>query len=192
MAYASHRNAIAICSRSGQKMLRKDMVEDGYLRGVLVHPDWRDPSAPQEEPFDPDEGIAIYKPAPDTVAPYPPYSAVLAVAKSGSDAVATWTQQDVPWGTVNNWTVWRKLPAGGSLFLKVATIVPVYPADFIIQTTDRIKGDSASGLVTGLTWTDIGYTANSQYYLIGNFTGANTSEGSGFSSSAPSNIVTRA
>jgi len=187
MPYASPKRTIAICNRSGQQMLRKDMVEDGYLRGMLVHPEWYDPIEPQEEPFDPEEGIAIYKPAPDLVAPYPPYSAVLAGGPVGADFVMSWTQQDVPWGTLNNWTVWRKNP--GSTFIKIATLLPVIPVDFFIQTTDQIKGDPLS-VVTGLAYTDLGYPNGAQYYVVGNFVGANISEDAGFVSSAPSNTLT--
>jgi len=38
--YARGRNAVAECQRSGQKMLYRDLVEDGHVPGLLVHPNW--------------------------------------------------------------------------------------------------------------------------------------------------------
>jgi hypothetical protein len=59
--------AIGFCQRSGIKMLLKDMVEDGHIRGLMVHPDWWEPRHPQEYDLrrdDPLEGV-LDNPMPD-------------------------------------------------------------------------------------------------------------------------------
>ena len=63
--YARGRNAIAECQRSGQKMYYRDLVEDGHVPGLLVHPDWWEPKHPQEIPVEIDDPIALYRPAPE-------------------------------------------------------------------------------------------------------------------------------
>jgi len=49
--YAKGRHALAECQRSGQKMRYRDLVEDGHVPGLLVHPDWWEPKHPQLGPF---------------------------------------------------------------------------------------------------------------------------------------------
>lgn len=110
--FARYKNAVAICNRSGWKMYRADMVEDGYLKGLLVHPEWYDPPQPQEEPFDPEEGIAIWKPAPDLIPP--PLPPVVSIAGN----VLTWTQPDSPSTTLLYWQVWRNVPNPPRLLLR--------------------------------------------------------------------------
>ena len=63
--YAKGRNAVAECQRSGQKMRYRDLVEDGHVPGLLVHPDWWEPKHPQEIPVEIHDPIALYKPAPE-------------------------------------------------------------------------------------------------------------------------------
>ena len=63
--YARGRNAVAECQRSGQKMRYRDLVEDGHVPGLLVHPDWWEPKHPQEIPVEIDDPIALYRPAPE-------------------------------------------------------------------------------------------------------------------------------
>lgn len=67
--YAKGRKAIAECQRSGQKMRYRDLVEDGHIPGLLVHPDWYEPKHPQETPVRLDDPIALYKPAPEISVP---------------------------------------------------------------------------------------------------------------------------
>jgi hypothetical protein len=184
MPYAKPKQTIAICNRSGAKMLRKDMVEDGYLRGLLVHPDWYDPPHPQEGKWDPEEGIAIWKPAPDLM-PTPP-SPVAAGNRVGANATITWTQVDPPGSTVKRWEVWRNINNGLG-FLKLGTALPIYPQGFFVQGADQIKGDSAA--VTGLTFTDTGSAAGYKYYVIA-VTYDTSIENTDGLASAPSNTVT--
>ena len=53
--YARGRRAIAECQRSGQKMRYRDLVEDGHVNGLLVHPTWWEPKHPQEIPVEIDD-----------------------------------------------------------------------------------------------------------------------------------------
>ena len=63
--YAKGRHAVAECQRSGQKMRYRDLVEDGHVPGLLVHPDWWEPKHPQETPPDLSDPIALRRPAPE-------------------------------------------------------------------------------------------------------------------------------
>lgn len=63
--YAKGRNAVAECQRSGQKMRYRDLVEDGHVPGLLVHPSWWEPKHPQEIPVEISDPIALYRPAPE-------------------------------------------------------------------------------------------------------------------------------
>ena len=63
--YAKGRHAVAECQRSGQKMKYRDLVEDGHIPGLLVHPDWWEPKHPQETPPDMTDPIALHRPAPE-------------------------------------------------------------------------------------------------------------------------------
>ena len=67
--YAIGKNAIAECQRSGQKMRYQDLVEDGHIPGLLVHPDWYEPRHPQELPVDGSDAIALYRPSPEISVP---------------------------------------------------------------------------------------------------------------------------
>ena len=67
--YARGSHAVGECARSGIKMLRRNMVEDGQYPGLLVHPGWREDKHPQEIPPDVDDPIALYKPAPEQSKP---------------------------------------------------------------------------------------------------------------------------
>jgi hypothetical protein len=195
--YARNKNAVAICNRSGQKMMRAHMVEDGYLKGLLVHPDWYDPYHPQERPFDPDEGIAIYKPAPDLM-PVPP-SAVLSGVRTGATATFSWLQPDPPGSTVVNWTIWRNTQTGLG-FILLATVIPTVAPDYMVQGPDSIP--SVDGVVSqppvrgqiydyqgGAAYTDTGSAAGYQYYVV-TLTADTSTEDSNGLLSAPSNTIT--
>lgn len=64
-SYAKGKNAVAECQRSGQKMKYRDLVEDGHIPGLLVHPDWWEPKHPQEIPVDVTDAVALFRPAPE-------------------------------------------------------------------------------------------------------------------------------
>ena len=63
--YAYGVRAKAECQRSGQKMAYGDLVEDGHIPGLLVHPDWYEPRHPQETPVDASDSEALWHPAPE-------------------------------------------------------------------------------------------------------------------------------
>lgn len=67
--YAKGRHALAECQRSGQKMRYRDLVEDGHVPGLLVHPDWWEPKHPQEIPPNMDDPVALWRPAPEISKP---------------------------------------------------------------------------------------------------------------------------
>lgn len=46
-------------------MKYRDLVEDGHIEGLLVHPDWWEPKHPQEIPVEVTDPIALYRPAPE-------------------------------------------------------------------------------------------------------------------------------
>ena len=67
--YAKGTHAIAECQRSGQKMKYSDLLEDGHIEGLLVHPDWWEPKHPQEIPVAVDDPVALWRPSPEISIP---------------------------------------------------------------------------------------------------------------------------
>jgi hypothetical protein len=67
--YARGEKALGECARSGRRMRRRDMVEDGYMKGMLVDPAWREPEHPQEKLPDVRDPIGIFRPAPELSKP---------------------------------------------------------------------------------------------------------------------------
>lgn len=67
--YAKGKHALAECQRSGMKMAYRDLVEDGHIPGLLVHPDWYEPKHPQETVPDMNDPVALYRPAPEISVP---------------------------------------------------------------------------------------------------------------------------
>ena len=63
--FARGRHAVAECQRSGQKMRYVDLVEDGHIPGLLVHPDWWEPHHPQEDPVSVTDPVALWRPSPE-------------------------------------------------------------------------------------------------------------------------------
>lgn len=56
-----------------------DLVEDGHIPGLLVHPDWYEPRHPQELPVDTSDAVALWKPSPE-----------LSANEGEFDVLATW------------------------------------------------------------------------------------------------------
>lgn len=50
-------------------MRYRDLVEDGHIPGLLVHPDWYEPRHPQELPIDVSDAIPLWNPAPELSVP---------------------------------------------------------------------------------------------------------------------------
>jgi hypothetical protein len=63
--YAKGSKAWGICQKSGGRYLRSELVEDGYFKGLLVHPKWKDGPHPQERPVTVQDAMAIRKPSPE-------------------------------------------------------------------------------------------------------------------------------
>lgn len=67
VSFAKGRRAWGECQRSGQRLLRRRMVKDGYYKGMLVHPDWLEHEHPQDKPLSQrqlNDPVVIRKPAP--------------------------------------------------------------------------------------------------------------------------------
>jgi len=60
-------NAVGVCARSGRKMRLSDMVEDGYLPGLMVDPAWREPEEPQETFITPIDEASVDNPSPENI-----------------------------------------------------------------------------------------------------------------------------
>ena len=43
-------------------MRYRDLVEDGHVPGLLVHPDWWEPRHPQELPVDTSDAVSLWRP----------------------------------------------------------------------------------------------------------------------------------
>jgi hypothetical protein len=67
--YSQGRRALAECGRSGKRVPYRDLVDDGYIKGLRVAPDWFEPEHPLDKPVDASEGIALYRPAPEISIP---------------------------------------------------------------------------------------------------------------------------
>ena len=118
--HASGRLSKAECQRSGQKMWYRDLVEDGHVPGLLVHPDWWEPWHPQEDPVYTDDPIALFRPSPEISVTSNPAQATtppLAANNTVAQIAATGTTQIVLTNALVNQTygteIWIALDAGG-------------------------------------------------------------------------------
>jgi hypothetical protein len=84
--YADGALAWGECRRSGKRVLRRDMVEDDQIPGMLVARDWYEPRHPQEFPISVTDPEALWKPSPENV------SGETAIAALG----AAWSPAAVP------------------------------------------------------------------------------------------------
>jgi hypothetical protein len=159
--YARGRRARAECQRSGQKMFYKDLVEDGHIPGLLVHPDWWEPKHPQEIPVTVTDPIALYRPAPDLSSQDPDYgdpegggqgacaalpdtgnfpaSATLATTLTGGEFRLVLNEAVIyPIGEC----IFMELDGGGWFVSKSADVAP--SPTFIINFVSAFVGDAAS------------------------------------------------
>jgi hypothetical protein len=63
--YAKGTRAWGICQRSGARYLLSDLIEDGRIPGLLVHPSWYEPFQQQERPIDVSDPQALRDPSPE-------------------------------------------------------------------------------------------------------------------------------
>lgn len=157
--FARGRRAIAECQRSGQKMLYRDLVEDGHITGLLVHPDWWEPKHPQEIPPDVTDPIALSRPAPEIsipigygdaenldggVTPTTPLGSV-----SGTTAVAMtvgdfqMTSASAVVYPFNEW-LFIELNGGGTYFVSRITTGATEPT-FLLPFTSAFAGAADAG-----------------------------------------------
>lgn len=70
MSYARGNKAWGECARSGKRVLLREMVEDGYIPGLMVARDWYEPAHPQDIPItDIADPVALLHPAPEQSTP---------------------------------------------------------------------------------------------------------------------------
>lgn len=63
--YAKGKKAWGICQRSGKRVPYDDLVEDGYIKGLLVARDWYEPPHPQDTPVSVSDPVGLYRPSPE-------------------------------------------------------------------------------------------------------------------------------
>lgn len=63
--YASGKFAVGECSRSGRKMMLKDMMADGYYPNLIVDPNWWDDRHPQDSLPMVQDPTSLYHPSPE-------------------------------------------------------------------------------------------------------------------------------
>jgi hypothetical protein len=161
--YARGKNAVAECQRSGQKMRYRDLVEDGHISGLLVHPDWWEPKHPQEIPVEVTDPIALFRPAPEisipaghgdsenldggvtpTIPTTQPLGTLANTLSGGETSFTTEVAVRFAW---NHW-VFIELDAGGYFvsravegFSREGTSSPI----FLIPLTSTFSGAAAQG-----------------------------------------------
>lgn len=63
--YASDANTWGQCGRCGRRVRLRTLIEDGYVKGLLVEPRCYDGPHPQENIRPVDDPVAVKRPAPD-------------------------------------------------------------------------------------------------------------------------------
>lgn len=65
MKYSSGKNAWGRCMRCGDKVRYNELVADGNIPGLRVHPGCRDIKHPTEKPFNATDAVLLKHPSPD-------------------------------------------------------------------------------------------------------------------------------
>lgn len=134
-------------------MKRADMVEDGQVKGLLVHPDWWEPYHPLlvPPPLRAD-GLPKYRPSPDGV-PAPTAPALLGVL-TGSMSL-TWSAGTSSGSTIDYYYLYRS--DNGAAYTLLANIPVVVSQtvtnDGFIQTSTYAQPYVDNTLVGGHTYT---------------------------------------
>jgi hypothetical protein len=156
--YARGSQAWGMCQRCGLRALLRDLVFDGYMPGLRVHPECFDARHPQEFLQDVTDPIALWKPAPDEVAFTLPVLFVVAV---GPPVRLAWTSADFGAYTTGNYQVYRGLP--GNPYALLATFPNVYN----IVEDDQLRVHPGSpGIVETLIYVDSSVIADTYNYYI--------------------------
>lgn len=114
--YARGSEAWGLCQRCGLRFLLNDLVFDGYMPGLRVCADCYDSRHPQEFLQDVTDPIALWKPAPDSVAFTAP---VLSLVLLGPPVKLAWSIADFQAYTVGSYAVYRAIV--GQPFVLLAT-----------------------------------------------------------------------
>ncbi len=141
-------------------MKRSEMIEDGQIKGLLVHPDWWEPYHPQlvPPPMRPD-GLPKYRPAPDEVAP--PNASVLSGVLTTNKPVLTWTPAISGASNITQYQIWKNVDGG--LFSLLVTLPVTFDTNF------NLNGQFWQEVITyGSPYTDnaVLSTHTYQYYII--------------------------
>ena len=185
--YAKGRHAVAECQRSGQKMRYRDLVEDGHVPGLLVHPDWWEPKHPQEIPVEIDDPIALLRPAPeisieadygDPEAPTPPPTGpapndFCTTAAQTVTAGATQVVLDQATKYIIGQWVFITLDGGGTFISRITTTADT--PTFLVPFTSPFVGTATAGnqvcVGDGFILTQQNYTATVADYGVSNRNG---------------------
>jgi hypothetical protein len=150
--FAKGKQALALCQRSGRKMLYLDTVFDGVYPNMRVDPAWYEGKHPQENIFRVDDPVTLYRPAPPNFRTEAP---VLDAVISGQNINVSWTEASSDEGIVLSYTLYRALNDGD--FIEVGT----FP---VVRAWD--------GKVTSmpLSYTQVGYVSGTTYrfYVVAN------------------------
>jgi hypothetical protein len=138
-------------------MMYRDLVEDGHVPGLLVHPDWWEPKHPQESPVESDDPIALYRPAPEIsieadignpeqptpspTTPTTPAKGTTSTAMSGNETQMTATEALVY--TIGDW-LFIELDGGGAWHISRITTTTDSP-QFWVPFTTPFVGAAAAG-----------------------------------------------
>lgn len=153
---------IGICQRSGAKFYRSDLVEDGQVKGELVHPDWYEPYHPLllPPPMRPD-GLPKRRPAPDDTFPLTP--GVLSAMRTGATTDLTWTAFESTGSQLESYNVWRSVDNGVS-FQLLGSVEVTQDIELIYR---RVQGDWQQTFVYDQPFVDSESAAGYQYYVQG-------------------------
>lgn len=140
-------------------MRYRDLVEDGHVPGLLVHPDWWEPKHPQETPPDMTDPIALYRPAPEISVPAghgdpenldggatPTTPSGAATGQTEVDMQAGATQmvaQNAVMYHIGDW-LFIELDAGGVYFVSRITTEVDSPT-FVVPFTTPFAGAAIAG-----------------------------------------------
>jgi hypothetical protein len=156
--YARGSQAWALCQRCGLRFLLMDLVFDGFMPGLRVCSGCFDTRQPQEFLVDVTDPIALWKPAPDSVAFTPP---ILYLIQAGPPVKLAWTSAYFGAYTTGRYLVWRAVP--GSPYVLLATFNNVYD---IFQDGNPPTPVSQPGMTETLMYTDASVVADPFNYYI--------------------------
>jgi hypothetical protein len=142
--------------RSGVKVHRSELIEDGQVKGLLVAKDWWECYHPQllPPPMRPD-GLPRRRPAPDDSTATTP--AVLTVSVTGTTATLTWTASSNNETMIRSYQVWR---ATGT---DPAVLLDTLPVSQDIYLEDDVDGSFVQLFVYDQPYVDDTLAAATQY-----------------------------